>query len=167
MRVRPRRVAVLTVRNSIAAMSAAAPSDATVRTHTVIVYSDDPKIRAAVRTAVGRRPAPDLGRVEWLECTTGPKLIERLDAGGVDLVVLDGETWPTGGLGLARQMKDELADSPPTLVLIARPDDRWLAKWSMADAVLPLPIDAPALTEAAAELLRMRESRLPVRRPGR
>jgi DNA-binding response OmpR family regulator len=82
----------------------------------------------------------------------------------VDLVVLDGEAWPTGGLGLARQMKDELVDAPPTVVLIARRDDRWLAKWSMADAVLPLPVDAPALTAACAELLRQRESGLPVRR---
>src|SRR6058998_1037823 len=135
---------------------------APVRTHTVIVYSDDPAIRDGVRTAVGRRPAADLGRVEWVECTTGPDLIRLVDKGGVDLVVLDGEAWPTGGLGLARQMKDELEDCPPTLVLIARPDDRWLATWSMADAVLPLPIDAPALTEAATELLRAREDRLPV-----
>jgi DNA-binding response OmpR family regulator len=139
-------------------------SGAPVRTHTVIVYSDDPKIRDGVRTAIGRRPAPDLGRVEWVECLTGRDLIALVDKGGVDLVVLDGEAWPTGGLGLARQMKDELKDCPPTLVLIARRDDRWLATWSMADAVLPLPIDAPALAAAASELLRGREARLPVRR---
>jgi DNA-binding response OmpR family regulator len=138
-----------------------------VRTHTVIVYSDDPKIRDGVRTAIGRRPASDLGRVEWVESTTGDELVRLVDKGGVDLLVLDGEAWPTGGLGLARQLKDEVADCPPTLVLIARRDDRWLATWSMADAVLPLPIDAPALAEAAAELLRRRESRLPVRRFGR
>src|SRR3954447_1404821 len=145
-------------------MSAAAArtnpgTDAPARTHTVIVYSDDPTVRDSVRTAIGRRPASDLGRVEWIECTTGPDLIRLVDKGGVDLVILDGEAWPTGGLGLARQMKDELADCPPTLALIARPDDRWLAKWSMADAVLSFPIDAPALTAAAVELLRAREDR--------
>ncbi len=139
---------------------------APVRTHTVIVYSDDPQVRDSVRTAVGRRPAADLGRVEWVECAAGDELVRRVDAGGVDLVVLDGEAWPTGGLGLARQLKDELVDCPPTLVLIARRDDRWLATWSMADAVLPFPIDAPALAEAATGLLRLRESRLPVRRVG-
>lgn len=144
----------------------AAPRPASVQTLGIVVYSDDPKIRDGVRTAVGRRPAADLDRVEWTECTTGPELIKLVDAGGVDLVILDGEAWPTGGLGLARQMKDEVRDCPPTLVLIARQDDRWLAKWSMADAVLPLPIDAPALTAAAVELLRGRESGLPVRRVG-
>jgi len=141
-------------------------SAAPVRTLRVIVYSHDPRIRGGVRTALGRRPSADLPALEWTECETGPDLIRLVDAGGVDLVILDGEAWPTGGLGLARQMKDELRDCPPTLVLIARPDDRWLATWSMADAVLSLPIDPPALTAAAAELLRARGAGLPVRRVG-
>ncbi len=78
--------------------------------------------------------------------------------------MLDAEAWPTGGLGLAKQMKDELADCPPVLVLIARRDDRWLATWSQADAVVAHPIDPPELTDALAELLRRRAAGLPVRR---
>ncbi|GAC1440649.1 MAG: hypothetical protein NVSMB55_06040 [Mycobacteriales bacterium] len=139
---------------------------APARTLGVVVYSHDQAVRDGVRTALGRRPAGDLGRLEWTECATGPELVGRVRAGGADLVILDGEAWPTGGLGLARQLKDEVRDCPPTLVLIARPDDRWLATWSMADAVLPLPIDAPALAEASVELLRGRASGLPVRRVG-
>ena len=134
------------------------------RTHTVLVYSDDPAVRAQVRTAVGRRPADDLGRVEWLECATGPEVVKAVDAGGVDCAVLDGEAWPTGGMGLSRQLKDEVRDCPPTVVLIARRDDAWLATWSLADAVLAHPVDAPLLVEAVAEQLRARESALPVRR---
>lgn len=140
--------------------SAAAPT----RTHTVVVYSDDPQVRDAVRAAIGRHPAPDLGVVEWVECAAGPDLVKRIDAGGVDLIVLDGEAWPTGGLGLAKQLKDEIDDCPPTLVLIARRDDAWLATWSLADAVLAFPVDAPALAVSAGELLRQRVARLPVRR---
>ena len=132
--------------------------------HTVLVYSDDATVRDTVRTAVGRRPAPDLGRVEWLECATGPQVVEAVDRGGIDLCVLDGEAWPTGGMGLAKQMKDELDDCPPTLVLIARRDDAWLATWSQADAVVAHPIDAPELTAAAARLLRGRLAGQPVRR---
>jgi DNA-binding response OmpR family regulator len=154
--------------SATAVPSTTAPaSGAPTRTHTVVVYSDDPKVRDAVRTAVGRRPADDLGRIEWVDCTTGPDVVRALDGGGVDLAILDGEAWPTGGLGLARQFKDELVDCPPTLVLIARRDDAWLATWSLADDVLSHPIDAPALTEATAALLRRRESRLPVRRVDR
>ena len=50
------------------------------------------------------------------------------------------------------------------LVLIARRDDAWLSTWSLADAVVPLPVDPAELTTAAAEQLRRRESALPVRR---
>lgn len=134
------------------------------RTHTVLVYSDDAAVRASVRSALGRRPAADLGRVEWVEVDTGPKVIGTADAGGLDLAILDGEAWPTGGLGLCKQMKDELRDCPPVLVLIARRDDAWLSVWSLADAVVPFPVDPPELTAAAAEQLRHREARQPVRR---
>ena len=133
-------------------------------TLTVVVYSDDAAIRAAVRTALGRRPASDLARLDYVELATGPELVRRVDAGGVDLIVLDGEAWPTGGMGLSKQLKDEIVDCPPTLVLIARRDDRWLASWSLADEVLPLPVDPPALVAAATALLRQRTARLPVRR---
>ncbi|MEO6204466.1 MAG: hypothetical protein ABIO67_03655 [Mycobacteriales bacterium] len=133
-------------------------------TLTVLVYSDDPLIRDAVRTALGRRPAPDLSRIEYEEIATGGDLVRRVDLGGVDLIVLDGEAWPTGGMGLSKQLKDELVDCPPTLVLIARRDDAWLARWSLADGVLPLPIDQPNLVAAATDLLRQRQARLPVRR---
>jgi DNA-binding response OmpR family regulator len=130
----------------------------------VLVYSDDPTLRATVQTAVGRRPAPELGPVEWLECAAGDEVLALLDEGGVAVAILDGEARPTGGLGLAKQLKDELVDCPATLVLIARKDDAWLAKWSMADAVEPLPVDPPALSAAVAALLRQRDSAVPVRR---
>ena len=152
---------------TIAAMSDLAHSAsprATARTHSVVVYSDDAAVRDQVRGAIGRRPAEDLGRIEWVECSTGKEVLAAVDAGGIDAVVLDGEAWPTGGIGLAKQMKDELRDCPPTLVLIARQDDRWLATWSQADAVIPHPIDPAEITDAVAELLRRREAGLPVRR---
>lgn len=147
-------------------MSDVVPSQpsASGRTHPVVVYSDDAAVRDAVRNAVGRRPGDDLGRIEWVECTTGKEVLAAVDGGGIDVVVLDGEAWPTGGLGLAKQMKDELPDCPQVLVLIARRDDRWLATWSQADAVVSHPIDAPELTAAVADLLRRREAGVPVRR---
>lgn len=134
------------------------------RTHTVLVYSDDARIRDAVALAVGRRPADDLGSVEYVECKTGAEVLKAIDAGGIDVAVFDGEARPTGGLGLAKQLKDEIKDCPPTLVLIARKDDAWLARWSLADAVEPLPVDPFTLTPAVAGLLRQREAALPVRR---
>lgn len=125
-------------------------------TMTVLVYSDDVDTRERVKLAVGRRPAADVPRVEWLECATGPGVIAALDKGGVDVVILDGEAAPTGGMGIARQAKDEIFQCPPILILTGRPQDAWLATWSRADAAVPHPIDPIQLAEAAVTLLRSR-----------
>jgi len=129
---------------------------------TVIVFSHDPKVREQVRSAVGRRPAPDLGRVEWVECSTGAEVVARIDAGGVDVAILDGEAQPTGGMGISRQLKYEIDDCPALCVLLARRDDRWLATWSLADATLVTPLDPVTAAETVAQLLRDRARGVPV-----
>ncbi len=125
-------------------------------TLTVLVYSDDRNTRAQVSAALGRRPAADLPELTYLECATTPAVLRALEKGGVDLCVLDGEAVPAGGLGLARQVKDEIYGCPPVLVLIGRPQDSWLAAWSRADAAISHPVDPVALADAAAALLRAR-----------
>lgn len=129
---------------------------------TVLVYSNRAEIRAQVRTAVGRRPAPDTGRVEWVECASNADVLRELDEGGIDVAILDGEAQPTGGMGLARGFKNELKDCPPIVVLIARPQDGWLASWSLADAVINTPIDPVESAAVVAEQLRRRNSGIPV-----
>ena len=89
-------------------------------------------------------------------------VIERLDAGGVDLAILDGEAVPSGGMGIARQAKDEVFKCPPILVLTGRPADAWLAAWSRAEAAVPHPLDPVVLTDTAVELLRSRHAKLTV-----
>jgi DNA-binding response OmpR family regulator len=131
---------------------------------TVIVFSHDPPVRAQVMSAVGRRPAPDLGRIDWVECATGAEVVARIDAGGVDLAILDGEAQPTGGMGIARQLKYEIEDCPPICVLLGRRDDRWLATWSLADATITMPIDPVTAAETVARLLRDRARGVPVLR---
>ncbi|BCI52333.1 response regulator [Mycolicibacterium litorale] len=120
----------------------------------ILVYSDNPQTREAVQLALGRRIHPDLPELAYLEVATAPMVIAQLDAGGFDLAILDGEATPAGGMGLAKQIKDEIADAPPILVLTGRPDDAWLASWSRADAAVPHPIDPIRLGEAAVALLR-------------
>ena len=120
----------------------------------VLVYSHRPEVRAAVRTAVGRRPAPDVGPVHYVECSTGDEVVGLVRGGGVDLCILDGEAQPTGGLALSRQLDEELADRPSVCVLIARQQDRWLAHWSMAEATLPFPLDPLVAPRVVADLLR-------------
>ncbi|MFC4754382.1 hypothetical protein [Dietzia aurantiaca] len=119
----------------------------------VLVYSNDASTRVRVISALGTRPHPDLPRLDHVEVATSPAAIAHLDAGGVDLAILDGEAAPTGGLGLAKQLRDELDNCPPILVLIGRADDRWLADWSRADASVAHPIDPLTLRDTVNELL--------------
>lgn len=120
----------------------------------ILVYSDNANTRTQVRVALGKRIHPDLPDLSYLEVATAPVVIEQLDAGGIDLAILDGEASPAGGLGIAKQLKDEIDDCPPILVLTGRPDDAWLANWSRAEAAVPHPIDPIRLGEAVVGLLR-------------
>jgi DNA-binding response OmpR family regulator len=124
------------------------------QTLTVLVYSDNVDTRTQVRMAVGRRPAVDVPRVQWLECATPAAVVAAMDAGRADLAVLDGEASPLGGMGLCRQLKSELYDCPPILVLTGRPQDSWLAAWSLADNAVSHPLDPSGVAEAVADLAR-------------
>ncbi len=127
-----------------------APSDAT----TVLVFSHRPEVREAIINAVGRRPAADIGRLKYVEAATIAEVLAEVDAGAVDLAILDGEAQPTGGMGLSRQLKNEIAQCPPVIVSVQRRDDRWLAVWSQADAVIVHPLDPLVAAETVAEVLR-------------
>jgi len=122
----------------------------------VLVYSDDANTRSQVILALGRRPHPDLPELEYVEVATEPVVIQNFDAGHLALAILDGEAAPAGGMGIAKQMKDEIFNCPPLLVLTGRPQDAWLATWSRADAAVPHPIDPIQLAEAVIGLLRSR-----------
>ena len=127
----------------------------------VAIYSDDSSVRAAVKAALGSKLAADLP-IETLEFATADALrqyVDQLDGKGqvrADLFILDGEAAPEGGIGVARQLKDEVFNCPPSIVLIARQSDSGLAAWSRAEASLQHPVDAFALAKTATELLRAR-----------
>ncbi len=126
------------------------------RTATVLVYSDDTNTREQVRLAAGRQPAPDVPAVEYLECATLPAVLSALENGGIDVCILDGESAPAGGMGVCRQIKDEIFECPPVLLLIGRPQDAWLATWCRAEAAVPHPLDPSDVASALASLLRDR-----------
>lgn len=127
----------------------------------VLVFSHRPEVREAIITAIGRRPAPDLGRVQYTEADNVADVLSELDAGRADLAILDGEAQPTGGMGVCRQVHDELADCPPIVVTVRRKDDRWLATWSRADAVLVHPLEPLTAAETVAEVLRTNTPAIP------
>jgi CheY-like chemotaxis protein len=125
-------------------------------TTTVLVFSHRSEVREAIINAVGRRPAADVGRVSYVEAATIDEVLTEVDAGRVDLAILDGEAQPTGGMGLSRQLKNEIRQCPPVIIAVRRRDDRWLAVWSQADAVIVHPLDPLTAAETVAEVLRNR-----------
>jgi DNA-binding response OmpR family regulator len=127
--------------------------DATLK---VLVYSDNVDTREQVILALGKRPHPDLPELEYVEVATEPVVIQQMDAGGVALAILDGEAVPAGGMGIARQLKDEIYRCPPLLVLTGRVQDNWLATWSRAEAAVAHPLDPIELAETVIRLLRSR-----------
>ena len=129
----------------------------------ILVYRDNPRTREQVQLALGKRVHPDLPELTYLEVATGPMVIAQMDEGGFDLAILDGEATPTGGMGIAKQLKDELDDCPPLLVLTGRAGelDRLRAFDRGADDYLPKPFSYHELHARMRALLR--RSR---RRPG-
>ena len=121
----------------------------------IVIYSDDSSVRASIVASLGRRVASDLAEHTIHEFATGPALRAFVDSGApVDLFILDGESAPEGGLGIARQLKDEVFNCPPVLVITGRVQDSWLAAWSMAEASVVHPIDPFTMAQTAAQLLR-------------
>jgi DNA-binding response OmpR family regulator len=125
----------------------------TDRTYTVLLYSDDAQVRDRMRLAIGPRPAADL-TVEFVEASDYAACVRLVDDYEIDLMVLDGEATPGGGIGIARQIKDDREDAPPTCVVIARAADRWLAAYAQVDATLLHPLDPVTTGQTVAGLLR-------------
>ena len=127
----------------------------------IIVYSDDSSVRAAIVAALGKRIASDLPEHQIEEFATAPALrafVDRKNTSGAlraDLFILDGEAVPEGGMGVARQLKDEVFNCPPVLLITGRREDAWLAAWSRAEASVIHPIDPFTLANTVADLLRI------------
>jgi CheY-like chemotaxis protein len=128
-------------------------TDERERAPRILLYSDDVDTRQQVLLAVGRRLRRGAPDIAWVEVATPAAVLSQVDGGGFDLLVLDGEAGKAGGMGIARQLKDEIFRCPPILLLTGRPQDAWLASWSQADAVLSQPLDPIDVQRVVAELV--------------
>jgi response regulator RpfG family c-di-GMP phosphodiesterase len=137
-------------------------SDLKERKYSIVLYSDDVTVREAVIGALGSRVAPDMAEHVIHQFATGAALRLFVDAKKpgnetpIDLFILDGESVPEGGIGMARQLKDEVFNCPPVMVITGRKEDAWLAAWSRAEANVLHPVDPFTLSHTVAELLRAR-----------
>jgi len=121
----------------------------------IALYSDDSTVRASVISALGKQLDPNLAPHEIKEFATADALRLYVDSKKqVDLFVLDGEAVPEGGMGVGRQLKDEVFNCPPVLLITGRAQDNWLAAWSKAEATVTHPIDPFTIAAKCAALLK-------------
>jgi|TARA_B110000503_G_scaffold141816_1_gene236499 response regulator RpfG family c-di-GMP phosphodiesterase len=130
------------------------------RKYSIVLYSDDKNVRESVIGALGHRVAADMAEHVIHQFATGPALRLFVDSKKpdsltpIDLFILDGEAVPEGGIGMARQLKDEVFNCPPVMVITGRKEDAWLAAWSRAEANVLHPVDPFTLANTVADLLR-------------
>lgn len=122
----------------------------------VLVYSGDRTRRAEIMAGVGRRPAKGAPTITWFEAATEFGVYDLLQKEDFSLMIFDGETGKVGGMGLAKQIKDEVEGAPPVLLLIARQQDEWLGRWSQAEGLVSYPIEPRVIQSKVAELLQVR-----------
>lgn len=119
----------------------------------VLVVNQNQHLSLAITSAlVGEE------EVEVLEVRTPQRALALLDGGSTyDLVLADNDTAPTGGFALARETKARGRMGravPPVILLIARSQDRYLARWSEADAYMIKPVDPFDLHDVILAVLR-------------
>ncbi|WP_227712753.1 hypothetical protein [Nanchangia anserum] len=116
----------------------------------LLVYSEDSALREAVISAVGSRPGKGLPRARWTEAATAAGAQDKIHHGNFAAIVLDAETTKVSGMVLAKTLEQEEDTVPPVIMLVARPQDEWLARFSGAMTCVALPIDPRELQEAVA-----------------
>jgi DNA-binding response OmpR family regulator len=122
----------------------------------VLLVSADPNVREMMALCVRgvRRLIPDLD-LRFLEASDGVRGMKVAWAERPEVVVLDEITSRAGAFAVVKDLKGALPPLPAKcLILLDRPQDAWLARWSGADAWFDKPVNPFQLAEAVAGFLR-------------
>ncbi|MGH3441653.1 MAG: response regulator [Nitriliruptorales bacterium] len=94
---------------------------------------------------------------EVVEAASAVEAHRAMSEDHFDVVVMDGDMRPEGGYSVLYEMRAaaEIAGTtaPPSVVLMDREQDRWLAKWAGAEVALLKPVDSFALAKRVEELV--------------
>ncbi len=125
----------------------------------VLLVSPDPESRRTMALAVGGiRRALGAASIETLEASDGEEGIAIARRASPDVIVADEIASRAGAFALAHDLRNRVEPFPGVIViLLARPHDAWLARWSGADAWFDRPVDPFALADRVVELTRTKE----------
>jgi DNA-binding response OmpR family regulator len=119
----------------------------------VLLISADPDVRDSIGLAVRSAQRPGEA-VEIMEARDGVEGIALAWRRRPDVVVADEIASRAGGFAVALDLKGAVPPFPGIVViLLDRPQDRWLARWSGADAWFDKPVNPFELAETVAALL--------------
>lgn len=114
----------------------------------VIVYSADAAKRKTVMEGVGLRPGKNTPKISWIETATGDGVVLAVKDHAPAVMVLDADAPKDGGMSVAKRIQNEVDHQPVFVLLTARPQDDWLAKWAGAVQVVQAPYKPQDLQEA-------------------
>jgi DNA-binding response OmpR family regulator len=119
-----------------------------------LLISPDPKVRENLRVTLGalQRQAGEPWR--YLEAADGLEGIRLAWRERPEVVVADEIASRAGAFAVVKDLKGATEPFPGVVVVVlARRQDEWLAKWSGADAWFVKPVDPFALADTVISLL--------------
>jgi DNA-binding response OmpR family regulator len=124
-----------------------------------LLISPDPKVRESLRVTLGALEREVGQRWRYLEAVDGLEGIRLAWRERPEVVVADEIASRAGAFAVVKDLKGAIEPFPGVVVVVlARRQDEWLAKWSGADAWFVKPVDPFALADTVISLLEQRNA---------
>ena len=125
----------------------------------VLLVSPNPESRHLTGLAVAGISHRLRERLQFLEASNGEEGVAMTRRERPDVIVADEIASRAGAFALAKELRGQMHPYEGVIViLLDRPQDGWLAKWSGADAWFVKPVDPFELTERVVDLVREKET---------
>jgi DNA-binding response OmpR family regulator len=118
----------------------------------VLLVASDERVRDRLKLALERLEVNG-EEIDFIEVSDGNAAVAVAEARHPDLVVVEVGVTPYGAFGITRDIKASPQTACPVIIVLERPQDEWLARWSGADALVNRPIDPFALADVARRLI--------------
>jgi DNA-binding response OmpR family regulator len=120
-----------------------------------LLISPDPQVRENLRVTLGALGREGGRPWRYLEAADGLEGIRVAWRERPDLVVADEIASRAGAFAVVKDLKGATEPFPGVVVVVlARRQDEWLARWSGADAWFVKPVDPFALADTVTSLLQ-------------